>query len=72
MVIQPTSLRSNLKNLLFGEESLAWIDDEANRLSQMVSDTAGYAMAAAGGEVVKDIFGSVPGLDWDELTRRFL
>jgi glycine cleavage system H lipoate-binding protein len=51
MVIQPTNLRKNLKNLLFGEESLAWVDHEANRLSRMVSDTAGYAMAAAGGEV---------------------
>jgi glycine cleavage system H lipoate-binding protein len=72
MLIQPTRLRNNLKNLLFGTESLAWIDDEANQLSRMVSDTTGYAMAAAGGEVTKDIYGSVPGLDWDELAGRFL
>jgi len=72
MVIQPKSLRKNLKNLLFGTESLAWIDDEANRLSQMVSETTGYAMAAAGGEAVSDIYGSVPGLDWDQLATSFL
>jgi len=72
MVIQPSNLRKNLKNLLFGDESLAWIDHEANRLSQMVSDTAGYSMAAAGGEVIGDIYGSVPGLDWNDLTKSFL
>ncbi len=72
MLVQPTRLRNNLKNLLFGTEILAYIDDEANKLSRMVSDTAGYAMAAAGGEVTKDIYGSVAGLDWDELVTSFL
>jgi len=72
MLIQPTTLRKNLKNLFFGTESLSWIDDEANQLSQMVSETTGYAMAAAGGEVTKDIYGSLSGLDWDELVNRFL
>lgn len=71
MLIQPTSLHRNLKNLFYGTESLAWIDDEANRLSKMVSDTSGYAMAAAGGEVVKDIYGSVPGLEWEHLVHEF-
>jgi hypothetical protein len=41
-------------------------------LSRKVSATAGYAMAAAGGEVVGDIYGSVPGLDWNELAESFL
>jgi glycine cleavage system H lipoate-binding protein len=72
MVIQPTNLRKNLKNLFFGEESLAWMDDEAGRLSRKVSDTAGYSMVAAGGEVISDIYGSVPGLDWNELAESFL
>jgi hypothetical protein len=72
MLIQPEKLRKNLKNLFFGTESLAWIDDEANQLSRMVSETTGFAMAAAGGEVVKDIYGSLPGLKWEELVNRFL
>jgi glycine cleavage system H lipoate-binding protein len=72
MVIQPSNLRKNLKNLLFGEESLAWMDEEAGRLSRKVSDTAGFAMAAAGGEAVADIYGSVPGLDWADLAASFL
>ena len=72
MLVQPSQLKNNLKNLFFGTESLAWIDDEANHLSQMVSKTSRYAMAAAGGEMTKDIFGSVSGLNWDELVDRFL
>lgn len=72
MVIQPTNLRKSLKNLFFGTESLAWIDDEANQLSRVVSGTTGYALAAAGGEAVGDIYGSLPGLDWNQLADKFL
>jgi glycine cleavage system H lipoate-binding protein len=72
MVIQPKNLRKNLKNLLFGEESLSWMDDEAARLTTLMSDTDGYKLAAAGGEVIDDIYGSVPGLDWQQLVEEFL
>lgn len=72
MVIQPTNLRRNLKNLLFGIESEAWMDDEATRLTTMLSETTGYRLAATGGEVVRDIYGSVPGMDWNRLVREFL
>jgi glycine cleavage system H lipoate-binding protein len=72
MIIQPANLRKSLKNLFFGNESLSWIDDEANRLSKMVSDTTGYAMTAAGGEAVADIYGSLQGIDWNDLAKTFL
>lgn len=72
MVIQPTKMRENLKNLLFGTESLAWIDDEAVRLATLLSEESGYQLAATGGEVVRDIYGSVPGVDWDRLVQEFL
>jgi len=72
MLIQPSKLRTSLKNLLFGTESLAWFDDQANHLSQVVHKTTGYAMAAAGGEMVKDIYGTLPGLNWDDLVQQFL
>jgi glycine cleavage system H lipoate-binding protein len=72
MVIQPTRLRTSLKNLLFGDESEAWLDDEAGRLSALVAGETGQALAATGGEAVGDIFGTVPGLDWDRLVEEFL
>ncbi|MFO7646439.1 MAG: glycine cleavage system protein H [Desulfosarcina sp.] len=72
MVIQPTNLRRNLKNLLFGGESVAWMDDESQRLTSLLSETAGYRLAATGGEAVSDIYGSVPNADWDRLVSEFL
>jgi glycine cleavage system H lipoate-binding protein len=72
MVVQPTSLRRSLKNLLFGSESLAWMDDESSRLTTVLSETAGYRLAATGGEAIGDIFGSVPNANWDRLVTEFL
>jgi hypothetical protein len=68
----PTNLRRNLKNLLFGTESLAWMDDESQRLTSLLSDTAGHRLAATGGEAISDIYGSVPNADWDRLVSEFL
>jgi len=72
MVVQPEKLRSNLKNLLFGEEGTAWMEEESGRLSALISQETGYPLASTGGEVVPDIFGSVPDLGWDRLVNEFL
>jgi glycine cleavage system H lipoate-binding protein len=72
MVVQPSGLRKNLKNLFFGDESLAWIDDEADRLGALLSERTGYRLAATGGEAVRDIYGSVPEVGWDRLVEEFL
>ena len=72
MVVQPDNLRKNLKNLLFGTESLAWMDDESTRLTAMLSDETEYQLAATGGEAITDIFGAVPDIGWDRLVKAFL
>jgi glycine cleavage system H lipoate-binding protein len=72
MVLQPTNLRKNLKNLLFGTESLAWMDDEAARLSALLTDETDYPLAATGGEAVNDIFGAATDIAWDRLVKEFL
>lgn len=76
MVIQPTSLKNNLKNLFFGKESVSWIDDEFFKLQRLVADTYGetmpHALAATGGEAVTDIFGEMPEVGWDRLVDTFL
>lgn len=75
MVIQPTSLRKNLKNLFFGKESVHWIDDEAKRLALFLSEHAGASdcrWPAAGGEALRDIYGTVPEIGWNRLVREFL
>lgn len=72
MVIQPTNLRNNLKNLFFEEESLSWIDDEAVRLGALLGQDPRYPMVAAGGEALRDIYGTVPEIGWDRLVQEFL
>jgi len=75
MVIQPTALRKNLKNLFFGDESLSWIDDEASRLTSLLSDRSGAGgdrLAATGGQALGDIYGAVPEIGWDRLVKEFL
>lgn len=72
MIVLPAHLRNDLKNLLFGDEILAWTDDEASRLTGLISETADYNLAATGGEAVRDIYGTVPNADWNLLVNEFL
>ena len=72
MVIQPTRMQPNLKNLLFGDETTAWFDEEAGRLSALVAGETGHQLTATGGELVRDIYGAVPELGWDRLVNEFL
>ena len=76
MVIEPSSLRKNLKNLFFGDESQSWVDDEYLRLQNLVADAYGeetkYRMAATGGEAISDIYSEVPEVGWNRLVSEFL
>lgn len=71
-LVEPNSLTKELKNLLFGAQGRAWLESEAERLTALVSRRSDYKLAATGGPAVRDIYGTVPGLDWDELTHEFL
>ena len=72
MVIQPKSLRNNLKNLFFDSEGMAWIDDEASRLGGLLSGITGYPTMPTGGEALKDIYGTIPEIGWERLVREFM
>jgi len=76
MVIQPTSLRTSLKNLFFGDESRNWIDDEYFKLQNLAADAYGeemkYRMAATGGEAISDIYSELPEIGWNRLVSEFL
>ncbi|MBU0514886.1 MAG: glycine cleavage system protein H, partial [Proteobacteria bacterium] len=72
LVVQPGRLKTNLKNLLFGQETDRWIEDETNRLVALFAQETGYQLAATGGQFVDDVFGQAPGIGWDTLVREFL
>lgn len=72
LVIEPVRLRSNLGNLFFEEESLAWMDEEAGRLTSMIAEETGHQLAATGGRAIPDIYGQLPELGWERLKQSFL
>lgn len=72
MIIEPTKLKINLKNLIFGDESTAWMEDESSRLAALVTEEADYKLAATGGRAINDIYGQMPELGWDTLVKTFL
>lgn len=72
MIVQPTNLVRNLRKMRYAEDVDTWIEEEVGRLSEVIHRESEYRLAATGGAVVQDIFGSVSGLSWDELTDLFL
>ena len=69
--IHVTDLRADLKNLLIGDETEKFLKDEVAAVYQAVEDIAG-PLAADGGFLGRDIYGSLPELGWDNLAKRFL
>jgi hypothetical protein len=65
------SLRQDLKNLMIGDEASEYLDQEVNRLYEVIEETAG-PLAADGGYLGDDIFGNLPQIGWQKLTREFL
>ena len=64
-------LRRDIPHLMIGDEASAFIAREVKALYAFIEDTAG-PLAADGGQLGADIFGKMPQLGWQRLTRRFL
>jgi glycine cleavage system H lipoate-binding protein len=69
MVIEPTDMKKNLTDLLYGKETTEWIHSEHQKLVEMVSEVG---LTYADGGPIDDVFGNVPDLDWKKLTKDFL
>ncbi|MGD8563078.1 MAG: hypothetical protein PVG03_11095 [Desulfarculaceae bacterium] len=72
LLLEPTRLQRDLKGLMTGQHSVEWMEEEAQRLTEICLGETGVRLAATGGRIIPDIFGMVPGLDWETLTREFL
>lgn len=64
-------LRLDLRNLLFMSDSNDYMDKEVTRLYHFIEEKT-QLKAADGGELVDDIYGNLPGVDWTELVARFI
>ncbi|MGB9615894.1 MAG: glycine cleavage system protein H, partial [Desulfomonilaceae bacterium] len=71
MLLDPFELRSELKDLTFGIESVKFIEAEGERLLSLIADDPAAA-AATGGEPISDVYGSFSEVGWDTLVKGFL
>jgi len=71
MNVHSTDLRRDLKRLMIHRETEAFMEAEVNDLYQLIEEVSG-PLTADGGDLRRDIFGSMPALGWERLTRTFL
>lgn len=69
--IRNPKLKDTIEKLMTGKDSLTWMNDEVARLEGMIESVAG-PLAADGGQLQADIFGNLPDLGWNNLTKTFL
>jgi coenzyme F420-reducing hydrogenase delta subunit/glycine cleavage system H lipoate-binding protein/Pyruvate/2-oxoacid:ferredoxin oxidoreductase delta subunit len=70
-MLAPTTPEPDLKKLVTGQESVAWIKDETERLVGMLDSSVG-ATLHAGGSLIDDVYGHYPDLGWANLVKEFL
>ena len=63
--------KKNLRGLFFGEESFKWMEMEARKLLKLIGPEY-ENLAATGGKLAGDVFGTFPQIGWDVLTQEFL
>jgi len=70
-ILEPAQPKTGLKGLYFGDAGRRWLESEVAALMKMIGPQY-EGLAAAAGEPVKDVFGTIPGLDWRLLVKTFL
>ncbi|MDY6879664.1 MAG: glycine cleavage system protein H [Thermodesulfobacteriota bacterium] len=71
MNVYAPTLRDDMKNLMINRETKEFIKEEADRLYSAIEEVAG-PLTTDGGQLGHDIYGTLPELGWDRLTRCFL
>jgi glycine cleavage system H lipoate-binding protein len=71
MTLHPQNLRKEIKSLMIARQSAEFVEQEVGRLHHLMEEAAA-PLAADGGTLGKDVFGAMPNLGWDRLTRAFL
>jgi glycine cleavage system H lipoate-binding protein len=65
------NIRQDLKNLMIGRETEDFYTKEIDRLYSVIEEESG-PLAADGGQLGRDIYGSIPRVGWERLVSRFL
>lgn len=70
-MVRTPDVKKTMNKLMTDQNSLAWINEEVSHLENMIEEVAG-PLAADGGHLAADIYGNLPDLGWDKLTKKFL
>jgi glycine cleavage system H lipoate-binding protein len=70
-LVRTPDAKQALKPLMADHASAEWMRGEVEQLEHMIEAVAG-PLAADGGFLADDIYGHLPGLEWGQLTHRFL
>ncbi len=70
-LIRTGDIKKSVKALMSEGTSINWMNEEVGQLEQMIEEVAG-PLAADGGLLQTDIYGNLPELGWQNLTKRFL
>ena len=70
-MVRTPDVKKTMNKLMTDQNSLAWINEEVSHLEHMIEEVAG-PLAADGGHLADDIYGNLPDLGWDKLTKKFL
>ena len=70
MTLHPQNLRKEIKDLMIAQQTAVFLEQEVDRLHHLIEEVS--PLAADGGTLGKDVFGAMPQLGWERLTRSFL
>jgi len=70
-LLNPVSLKIDMKALCLGKKCFQWVENEIQNLQKFLGPECDR-LAATGGDLIDDIFGHFPEIDWDQLVKTFL
>jgi len=70
-LVRTPEIKRTAEKLMSGTAGVDWVSGEISRLENMIEEAAG-PLAADGGYLTEDIYGNLPDLGWNNLTRAFL
>ena len=70
-MVRTPNVKATMGKLMTDQSSLTWMNDEVKSLETMIEDVAG-PLAADGGYLADDVYGNLPDLGWNNLTKAFL
>ncbi|MBW2064064.1 MAG: glycine cleavage system protein H [Deltaproteobacteria bacterium] len=70
MKVHAPNLRAQIKNLMISDEATGFFDKEISSLYRLLEEEG--RLAADGGQLGEDIYGSLPEIGWDRLVESFL